>query len=437
MGVFIADGQTRTSIDSLLDLINANGRMDINSVASKLGVAPSVVENWAKVLEKSGLITVKYEVGKMFIEPASTQKGDSKTLNAKLDVQQSSLSTDAEAKMLELQKLSEMLDNLRATALSANKIYSEKMPELQSRLGEINKVYEQVEKENKVVNDMRVNLEKTYEGINNKVSDMLKKLDYLDSGDFSTKLNDSISKVEGLLKGSGSTDEKLKTVRAEKEKAIATLKSDLENQFKKLRQDLETSDKEVEEELRKHEQDIKVYNEGLKEQLRVSKDLLKQVSDFKKEKEKEKKALNEAVREFTDRYTKSYSIVSKDMGILEHDSKSIMADIFNLKDNFGGAANVYDTLLGIQKDADEMKAKVADARESLQKMQDDIRLLTKGNIGIAERASKLDSIEKASASIDKNIIDMKGTLEADLQKFGDGSGGKPAQKPAKGKPTKK
>ncbi|EQD39601.1 hypothetical protein B2A_11181, partial [mine drainage metagenome] len=380
---------------------------------------------------------VKYEVGKMFIEPASAQKGDSKTLNAKLDMQQSSLSTDAEAKMLELQKLSEMLDNLRATALSANKIYSEKMPELQSRLGEINKVYEQVEKENKVVNDMRVNLEKTYEGINNKVSDMLKKLDYLDSGDFSTKLNDSISKVEGLLKGSGSTDEKLKTVRTEKEKAIATLKSDLENQFKKLRQDLETSDKEVEEELRKHEQDIKVYNEGLKEQLKVSKDLLKQVSDFKKEKEKEKKALNEAVREFTDKYTKSYSIVSKDMGILEHDSKSIMADIFNLKDNFGGAANVYDTLLGIQKDADGMKAKVADARESLQKMQDDIRLLTRGNIGIAERASKLDSIEKASASIDKNIIDMKGTLEADLQKFGDGSGGKPTQKPAKGKPTKK
>ena len=436
LGVFIADGQTRTSIDSLLDLINVKGKMDINSVASQLGVAPSIVENWAKVLEKSGLITVKYEVGKMFVEPA-TQKGDAKTINAKLEVQQSSLSTDAEAKMLELQKLSEMLDNLRATALSANKIYSEKMPELQSRLNEINKVYEQVEKENSIVSEMKANLEKTYEGINNKVSDMLKKLDYLDSGDLSSKLNDSISKVEGILKGSGSTDEKLKAARTEKEKAIASLKSDLDNQFKKLRQDLDNSSKEMDEDMRKQEQTVKEYNQGLTEQLKVSKDLLKQVSDFKKEKDKEKKALNEAVKEFSDKYSKSYSIVSKDMELLERSSKSIMTDILNLKSNFGDAANIYDTLLSIQKDVDGMKAKVAETHNNLQKMQEGIKLLTRSSMDIAEKASKLDEISKISTGIDENIVTMKGTLESDLQRFGTDKGQGSDKKQGKGKPSKK
>ena len=436
LGVSIADGQTRTSIDSLLDLVNAKGRMDINSVASQLGVAPSIVENWAKVLEKSGLITVKYEVGKMFVEPAG-QKGDAKTMNAKMEVQQSSLSTDAEAKLLELQKLSEMLDNLRATALSANKIYSEKMPELQSRLNEINKVYEQVEKENSIVGEMKANLEKTYEGINNKVSDMLKKLDYLDSGDLSSKLNDSISKVEGILKGSGSTDEKLKAARTEKEKAIASLRSDLDNQFKKLRQDLDNSSKEMDEEMRKQEQAVKEYNQGLAEQLKVSKDLLKQVSDFKKEKDKEKKALNEAVKEFSDKYSKSYSIVSKDMELLERSSKSIMADILNLKSNFGDAANIYDTLLSIQKDVDGMKAKVAETHDNLQKMQEGIKLLARGGMGIAEKASKLDEISKVSTGIDENIVTMKDTLESDLQRFGTDKGQSPNKKRQGGKPSKK
>ncbi len=436
LGVSIADGQTRTSIDSLLDLVNAKGRMDINSVASQLGVAPSIVENWAKVLEKSGLITVKYEVGKMFVEPAG-QKGDAKTMNAKMEVQQSSLSTDAEAKLLELQKLSEMLDNLRATALSANKIYSEKMPELQSRLNEINKVYEQVEKENSIVSEMKANLEKTYEGINNKVSDMLKKLDYLDSGDLSSKLNDSISKVEGILKGSGSTDEKLKAARTEKEKAIASLRSDLDNQFKKLRQDLDNSSKEMDEEMRKQEQAVKEYNQGLAEQLKVSKDLLKQVSDFKKEKDKEKKALNEAVKEFSDKYSKSYSIVSKDMELLERSSKSIMADILNLKSNFGDAANIYDTLLSIQKDVDGMKAKVAETHDNLQKMQEGIKLLARGGMGIAEKASKLDEISKVSTGIDENIVTMKDTLESDLQRFGTDKGQSPNKKRQGGKPSKK
>lgn len=436
LGVSIADGQTRTSIDSLLDLVNAKGRMDINSVASQLGVAPSIVENWAKVLEKSGLITVKYEVGKMFVEPAG-QKGDAKTMNAKMEVQQSSLSTDAEAKLLELQKLSEMLDNLRATALSANKIYSEKMPELQSRLNEINKVYEQVEKENSIVSEMKANLEKTYEGINNKVSDMLKKLDYLDSGDLSSKLNDSISKVEGILKGSGSTEEKLKAARTEKEKAIAALRSDLDNQFKKLRQDLDNSSKEMDEEMRKQEQVVKEYNQGLAEQLKVSKDLLKQVSDFKKEKDKEKKALNEAVKEFSDKYSKSYSIVSKDMELLERSSKSIMADILNLKSNFGDAANIYDTLLSIQKDVDGMKAKVAETHDNLQKMQEGIKLLARGGMGIAEKASKLDEISKVSTGIDENIVTMKDTLESDLQRFGTDKGQSPNKKRRGGKPSKK
>ena len=436
LGVSIADGQTRTSIDSLLDLVNAKGKMDINSVASQLGVAPSIVENWAKVLEKSGLITVKYEVGKMFVEPAG-QKGDAKTMNAKMEVQQSSLSTDAEAKLLELQKLSEMLDNLRATALSANKIYSEKMPELQSRLNEINKVYEQVEKENSIVSEMKANLEKTYEGINNKVSDMLKKLDYLDSGDLSSKLNDSISKVEGILKGSGSTEEKLKAARTEKEKAIAALRSDLDNQFKKLRQDLDNSSKEMDEEMRKQEQVVKEYNQGLAEQLKVSKDLLKQVSDFKKEKDKEKKALNEAVKEFSDKYSKSYSIVSKDMELLERSSKSIMADILNLKSNFGDAANIYDTLLSIQKDVDGMKAKVAETHDNLQKMQEGIKLLARGGMGIAEKASKLDEISKVSTGIDENIVTMKDTLESDLQRFGTDKGQSPNKKRRGGKPSKK
>ncbi len=436
LGVSIADGQTRTSIDSLLDLVNAKGKMDINSVASQLGVAPSIVENWAKVLEKSGLITVKYEVGKMFVEPAG-QKGDAKTMNAKMEVQQSSLSTDAEAKLLELQKLSEMLDNLRATALSANKIYSEKMPELQSRLNEINKVYEQVEKENSIVSEMKANLEKTYEGINNKVSDMLKKLDYLDSGDLSSKLNDSISKVEGILKGSGSTEEKLKAARTEKEKAIAALRSDLDNQFKKLRQDLDNSSKEMDEEMRKQEQVVKEYNQGLAEQLKVSKDLLKQVSDFKKEKDKEKKALNEAVKEFSDKYSKSYSIVSKDMELLERSSKSIMADILNLKSNFGDAANIYDTLLSIQKDVDGMKAKVAETHDNLQKMQEGIKLLARGGMGIAEKASKLDEISKVSTGIDENIVTMKDTLESDLQRFGTDKGQSPNKKRQGGKPSKK
>ena len=125
------------------------------------------------------------------------------------------------------------------------------------------------------------------------------------------------------------------------------------------------------------------------------------------------------------------------MSVLEHDSKSIMDDILSLKSNFGDAASIYDTLLGIQQDAEEMKTKVAETKDILQKLQDGIKQLSKGNIGIAEKTNKINDMNKISANMDSDIIGIKDTLSSDLGKFESSGTQKRPQKSGKGKPSNK
>ena len=43
--------ETKTSIDSLLDLLNKYGRRDLTSIAVELGISPTIIESWLKILE--------------------------------------------------------------------------------------------------------------------------------------------------------------------------------------------------------------------------------------------------------------------------------------------------------------------------------------------------------------------------------------------------
>ena len=60
--------EAKTSIDSLIELLSDKGKLDLNTVSITLGVSPTIMEEWAKVLESGKLIKVSYEVGKMYLE---------------------------------------------------------------------------------------------------------------------------------------------------------------------------------------------------------------------------------------------------------------------------------------------------------------------------------------------------------------------------------
>src|SRR5271156_5028815 len=78
--------ETRTSIDTLLELLKVKGKSELNGIAIALDVDPRIVENWAKVLETGNLIKISYKVGKMYLEPLNMKPDQQQDMQARIDV---------------------------------------------------------------------------------------------------------------------------------------------------------------------------------------------------------------------------------------------------------------------------------------------------------------------------------------------------------------
>ena len=62
------DDQATTKIDALYEYIKKHGKSDITTVASSIGVAPNIIEGWAKVLENGRLVKISYAVGNFHVK---------------------------------------------------------------------------------------------------------------------------------------------------------------------------------------------------------------------------------------------------------------------------------------------------------------------------------------------------------------------------------
>lgn len=59
--------QLTTGVDQLLQLINAQGQISVREAAKRLNVSEQTVEDWAALLEDSGVITVNYRLANVYL----------------------------------------------------------------------------------------------------------------------------------------------------------------------------------------------------------------------------------------------------------------------------------------------------------------------------------------------------------------------------------
>ncbi len=415
--MFMADNQIKTSIDSLVELLNTKGKMDVNGIAVELGVPAAVIENWAKVLEKGEMAKIAYELGKMYVMPAAPGQ-DTHEFENRLNVQKEVLNTELDSGILELQRFDETLENLRATALTANKVYSERMPDMQNKLSELNKIYGQMKHENDAILGMRDNLEKVYESINKKLADMLSKINYIDSSTVGGPFDSSVKKTEEVLGEFKKFDYSVHDMRSKKNKEISGIRAEMNAQIRKLRQELEVQSRDISGKIQGYQGEIEKTNQQMKEQSDVARSLLKQIGEFKMEKEKEKKLLDESVKEFSDRYAKSYDIMSKGIANMNANSKVLIDGIENIKSGFGDASKIYDILHEVQAETERLEKRIADEKKSIQDLKQELAAVGTGNLSQQQKAVKLAKVAEKSANIEKNLMDINVKVDDNVKKLG-------------------
>ncbi len=411
----MAEG-TKTAIDSMIDFLSVNGKQELNDVATSLKINPSVIEDWAKMLEEDGLLKISYEFGKMYLSIPQVSQSEASMLKSKFNFQQEALGSELESEIIEIQRLATTLENLKSTTLKANRIYSEKLPDLENKLNEINKIYLQIDKENKLVLDIKDNLEKTYSGIEKKILDLMEKVKYFDSGEFENKLAETLTKLKGNIEDSKKSEETIQNMQKEKDKELSDIRSNIEKEMKSIIEDTNNKSKEIIENIKKREDEIKGYTKELNEQIKTSHEVFDSVNEFNKTKEKDKKILNDIIKDFSNDYSKKYSIISKGSETLNSHANEIMKNILQIKDGFGEASKIYDSLSYITKDLEKISASTESVKNEIQEMKRSFNLLKAAkDKSITEKSEIINDLSKKADQTEKAILNIKDNLQDDVE----------------------
>lgn len=434
----MADDQVKTSIDSLLDLIKAKGKSDINTISAAVGIAPSIVENWVKILEKGGMVKVTYELGKMYVAPGGAETG-SKELGKRVSVQEEILDTEFESKLLELKKISDMVNELKSAMLVANKTYAEKLPDLQQKLNEINRIYEQVNRENAVAEKLREQLEGTYDSVNSRVSGLMDKIKYLDSQNLGG-LPSAIRSEQDLVAQARGYQNKLESMKRDMIKRLNDAHREFDAQVGKIKQDVLKEGNDAVQQLRSQETELMKSNEALRDKMKVARGIVGEVGSFNAEKNRQRMLLDKTVKGFTERYSKSYETISKGISVLNSRSGELLSGVEAMKTSFGDASRVYDMLHDIETAVQDSEMKVAKLRGELEGMKRELSSLQAKNIDVNERLETSEKLSKKSEEVETAMQDVRKGLtgavsrikikgperKGDKGEVGDGGGGEPA-----------
>ncbi len=411
----MADDQIKTSIDALLDLIKAKGKSDINAISTSVGMAPSVVENWIKILEKGGMVKVTYELGKMYISPLTTGAG-AKEIGKKISVQSEILNTEFESKLMELRRISDMVADLKSAVLMANKTYAEKLPDMQQKLNEINKIYEQVNRENATAEKLRAQLEGTYDSANAKVAALMDKIKYLDSQDLGG-LPSAIRSEQDLLEQAKGYGKHLESIKGDMVRRLNDAHKEFEAQVSKIRQDMLKQGNDAVQQLALQEKELAKSNESVRERTKVARGMLGEVGSFNAEKNRQRMLLDKTVKDFSEHYSKSYETVTKGLSILNSKSGELLSGIEAVKLSFGDASKVYDTLHDVQAAVKDAETRVEALKDEIGSMRRELAALETKNVDIEKKAEAVGRVSKKSEETDKAMEDVRKGLDNAVSKI--------------------
>ena len=406
-----ADSEATTTIDSLAELLKTRGKMELSKIATTLGVNQGIVENWSKVLEEGRLVRISYEVGKMYVEPMTVTKEQESALAATVEAEKMKLENDLVLQRTSLDRLSVKLEAVGISVQSAEALFHQRFPQLESQLDGINKIYAALEMENRKIDEIEKHTENIYSSINKKVDALFGKVEGVDANTLQGAKEER-QKIREVLKRATELESQLTLLAKSKDKAIETIKKSIEEQLKALEKDLAGVERGIDAQLKSDEERIRTSLKIIREHARSLEALSKQINSFGRDKESVKKALGNAKNAFNDEYARISTRMESTGGALRSQIKHMEEQLNALKQNFGEVSKMYDTLQKATVEIENLQKKIADIGKVADTIDQELKALQtmKGSTEAKVRATRVIA-EKVGG-----IVDSANGLTSDVEK---------------------
>jgi DNA repair ATPase RecN len=136
-----------TGVDSLMKLVRDRGRIELRDAAVELGISQGVLEEWAKVLEKEGIIKIEYLFTKVYLTSQGMEKAESQKRAKDIVDMQVTMSREVETQVKRLERVGKELDDMRDEFVGVSELFENKMAAARQRvkeLDELEKKYEEM-----------------------------------------------------------------------------------------------------------------------------------------------------------------------------------------------------------------------------------------------------------------------------------------------------
>jgi chromosome segregation ATPase len=415
-------GETRTTIDALIELLQSKGKLDVNDIAGTLGIAPAIIESWAKVLETGGMVKISYEVGKMFVAPVAIRPEQVKLVETKVEVKRGLAEDKVAAQRSEIEKFAAEINNLSTEVSSLERLYQQRMPAVQQMLLQINTLYDSVIEQGRTVDQIKKTAEDSYQNVNKNIDEMYAKIDALGAAKISTRPGEGATTIgsvnaQDVMKNADAAYEALNSLSSTKDRLFDALLQNVDAQVSELKKQIATKRKEVDAQMKANSANITQVLNTLKTQTKDSKDLAERLKSFKKEIDGTKRLINNSRVQFTDRYEKIKETMRTSSAVLSQDSKAILDKLNDLKAAFGDVVKIDTTLHDARKSITSINKEIEDARESVNDLQKAVQVLGAMTMTLEQRINMTAEIEKKVDESDDKVKKIKKAINDTQNKF--------------------
>lgn len=134
-----------TGVDSLMKLVRDRGRIELRDAAVELGISQGVLEEWAKVLEKEGIIKIEYLFTKVYLTTQSMEKVELQKKAKDIGDMQVTMSREVETQVKRLERVGKELDDMREEFVGISAVFENKMAAARQRVKELDDIEKQYE----------------------------------------------------------------------------------------------------------------------------------------------------------------------------------------------------------------------------------------------------------------------------------------------------
>ena len=387
--------ETKTSIDKLLDILRAKGKSELNNISVALNIDPRIIEKWAKVLESGNLIRITYEVGRMYLEPISIGPEQTANLQTKTDISEYILEEDLAVEKISLEKFSKNIDDLNSVIGNIEKIYRQKLPNVQKIIAEVDRVSTPLEARKRSVEKIKEEADKNFGAINKEVDALYSKLNAFSPKQTESKANERLTQLNRILESIDDTQKTMNETNKEKESFFKDMQSSIDAQAKEIRSRVAASKTEIDKTLKLNDRQLNDFIKAAKEEVHAAKQVSREVDGFRKEFESARRNLDALKKDFADRYERLRGGIEKDTKFIELQSKGVNDAVKAIKDSFGDVSRFDEEIKKWRKNMNDLTREVTSTKADILKLSNQLSALDANkNISIEAKAKALDGLEE-------------------------------------------